>query len=68
MNADGYIPLRSKQPATMPVLFNFKTDERIKNVDGPVSEHKVKDFTKSLREALPIATVILFLNFNLLFN
>ncbi|KAK0051443.1 targeting protein for Xklp2 isoform X3 [Biomphalaria pfeifferi] len=57
MNADGYIPLRSKQPATMPVLFNFKTDERIKNVDGPVSEHKVKDFTKSLREALPIATL-----------
>ncbi|KAH9503508.1 Protein tpx2 [Bulinus truncatus] len=57
LNADGYIPIRSKQKATMPVLFNFKTDERIKNVESQVGEHKVRDFAKSLREALPISTL-----------
>lgn len=57
MTAQGYVPMRSAQPATYPVGFNFKTDERIKNPETHVQEPKIKDFTKSLREALPQSTV-----------
>ncbi|CAG5134106.1 unnamed protein product [Candidula unifasciata] len=54
ISAQGYIPLRSSQPPTLTVSFHFKTDERIKNPEGHGKEEKVKDFTKQLREALPM--------------
>ncbi|BFZ19453.1 hypothetical protein BsWGS_22492 [Bradybaena similaris] len=54
ISAQGYIPLRSSQPATLAVGFHFKTDERIKNPDVHVKEEKVKDFTRQLREAVPM--------------
>ncbi|XP_059167831.1 targeting protein for Xklp2-like isoform X2 [Physella acuta] len=53
MTAQGYVPIRSNQPSTLPLGFHFKTDERIKAPDGQVCEQRVKDFAKSLREALP---------------
>ncbi|CAL1546064.1 unnamed protein product [Lymnaea stagnalis] len=57
LTAQGYIPVRSTQPSTLPLGFHFKTDERIKTVNPPVTEQRVKDFTKSLREALPASTL-----------
>jgi len=52
MKSSAYMPVRSNQPATLPEGFHFKTDSRLKN-QSTSKDFKVKDFTKSLRDALP---------------
>ena len=56
MKSSAYMPVRSNQPATLPEGFHFKTDSRLKN-QTTSTDFKVKDFTKSLRDALPQSNV-----------
>lgn len=53
MKSGGYMRVRSNTPATLPEGFHFQTDCRLKNANGQDKDLKVKEFTKSLRDALP---------------